>query len=1491
MAKKKRLNKKVIIILASIGVVLIVGVAGVLIWKQPKNPDVYASRAAEFMKKGEYSSAVRNYGLAANVAKKTDPQKPKYLLSLAEVLLEWNRKDKSLSDSAKSKHFHEARAALQKAMRFDPKFIKARRRLTDLEYAMFLNPRRPDYKEGIASVSKLLDLVPDDHEVLYKRARVYVYLAANDTAYLEPAREDFRRLVKLAPCQEHYWFGLVDICLMSRDADRFEQAEKIYKEALAANKDSAQIRINYAQFLLRRDRKDEALQWLNDAVEACPNEAVGYLSRAEYYRRIEQDQDKAFADYEKAVEVEPADYRAYSALARIYTTQKKPAEALAILEKGLDAVRKSKKPEPKDIELRRHLVGIVVLNHQLCDALLDSPATGAEREKAVQVVADALKEMQKEIRNVKKGGDLFSYLDPYIAKVEGRLAMVDGKPIEAEKLLRRAYDSFRTGNNRPYFEPKTAELLMHLYRHLGQHGEAQKIVARAENFSGGGPQALMTMLRLYIDSRQYEQARRRLRLILDKTRTEPLLSIQASLDAVMGRSKRIPAGLKELDPLAVQMFHRRAQQLWLEGEQESAIQLLWDILARQPKHLTTMMKLIQWHKLRNESAHTDELLARARRAYKDNPRVLSQLSLLVETDKDKLLEHLLAQVSTETDPVRKSLRLAGIYRTFRKEKEYLEHLAAAESKAPKNPSVIQQRFVYALGNRDWASAEKYAAVATEINLDAVGGRMYRARLAIARGKLDEAIELVAEALRIRPRFSKAQSFMGNCYLAKGQVDRARQQYELAYSQNPSNVDALVGLMRVSAAAGNIADYTRWVEQAYKFAPQNPRIREEYLRLRSDPEEVIKHRERIRESQPKNLTNLSHLAMLYERTGRMRQAEQTFRAMVNISGGDPTTIKVLAYFLRRRNRDVEARGMLADYAAKAPDKIVAYLVWAEYVDAAGEAEQAEAIYKKAITADPKDARGYLGIAHFAARHNRWAYAAENQQKYINIAGEKMPPQAEKDLVAYLINAKKFDDAERKIDQKLQKDRTDVEMLAQKALIYMLRKDYTKAKEILDHTLKIRPEYVPALVRRADVHLANRDRVRAIADLESARQAGAVPGIGVRLANLYESTGDIDNALIVLRDLLTERPGNPDVLKSLAGLYGRLQQWSNMEKVLADGKKAWPKDTFYHRKEAEMWLQRKEPSRAVAVLDAAAKLVPDDVNIAFLRMRALVEAKRYNEALSAGKKLLEHKDIAPSVTAVIALAYAKAGNKSAAETEFSAAVKAAKSGRQLFFVLRQVRSAYPPAQAIEKLKLWAKSGPDSTQIYRMLGEMLLGQKDPKGAAEYFNKALAVAKTDRHKVLIMGRLGLIYSTLDQYDASERIYKSALKIIPDDAGILNNLAWLLAHDMKKPDQAMPYARKACELAPEKSELLDTYGYVLMLEGKYDEALDVLSRSVDKRASPANRLHLGQVYEKMKRSSAAFRQYQLGWELVKDDPGNKYYREFSEAIKRLGGTPGGSTE
>ena len=72
---------------------------------------------------------------------------------------------------------------------------------------------------------------------------------------------------------------------------------------------------------------------------------------------------------------------------------------------------------------------------------------------------------------------------------------------------------------------------------------------------------------------------------------------------------------------------------------------------------------------------------------------------------------------------------------------------------------------------------------------------------------------------------------------------------------------------------------------------------------------------------------------------------------------------------------------------------------------------------------------------------------------------------------------------------------------------------------------------------------------------------------------------------------------------------------------------------------------------------------------------------------------------------------------------------------------------------------------------------------------------------------------------------YEAALGRQPDNAIALNNLAWLLRE--RDQQRAITLAEQARDLAPESPAILDTYGWILHLAGRNEEAKPVLEEAL----------------------------------------------------------------
>jgi Flp pilus assembly protein TadD len=109
----------------------------------------------------------------------------------------------------------------------------------------------------------------------------------------------------------------------------------------------------------------------------------------------------------------------------------------------------------------------------------------------------------------------------------------------------------------------------------------------------------------------------------------------------------------------------------------------------------------------------------------------------------------------------------------------------------------------------------------------------------------------------------------------------------------------------------------------------------------------------------------------------------------------------------------------------------------------------------------------------------------------------------------------------------------------------------------------------------------------------------------------------------------------------------------------------------------------------------------------------------------------------------------------------------------------------------------------------------------AISELNKAL---QTSNNPAEIYANLGAIYEQLGKYELASRNWNKAADLKPDNIGVLNNLAWLLATvdnpSVRDANKAVELAQHACELTGYKDpSLLDTLAVTYAAAGRFDEA------------------------------------------------------------------------
>ena len=105
---------------------------------------------------------------------------------------------------------------------------------------------------------------------------------------------------------------------------------------------------------------------------------------------------------------------------------------------------------------------------------------------------------------------------------------------------------------------------------------------------------------------------------------------------------------------------------------------------------------------------------------------------------------------------------------------------------------------------------------------------------------------------------------------------------------------------------------------------------------------------------------------------------------------------------------------------------------------------------------------------------------------------------------------------------------------------------------------------------------------------------------------------------------------------------------------------------------------------------------------------------------------------------------------------------------------------------------------------------------------------------------RAGVALAAQDWAQAESR-YRDVLRVAPDHAVALNNVAWLMLRQGKP--GALPFAEQALAAAPASAALMDTLAAALAAQGQTQRALEVQQRAVARApGQPGLRLHLARL-------------------------------------------------
>lgn len=120
----------------------------------------------------------------------------------------------------------------------------------------------------------------------------------------------------------------------------------------------------------------------------------------------------------------------------------------------------------------------------------------------------------------------------------------------------------------------------------------------------------------------------------------------------------------------------------------------------------------------------------------------------------------------------------------------------------------------------------------------------------------------------------------------------------------------------------------------------------------------------------------------------------------------------------------------------------------------------------------------------------------------------------------------------------------------------------------------------------------------------------------------------------------------------------------------------------------------------------------------------------------------------------------------------------------------------------------------------------------------------------------LGDIYHNLEDYTSSDKAFEEVLSANKDNLHALNNYSYFLSLRKEKLELATKMSTRLIELEPKNATYLDTHGWVLYVQGKYDDARKIFEEAVKYTVSGSILEHYGDVLYRLGDKEAAIIQW-----------------------------------
>jgi putative PEP-CTERM system TPR-repeat lipoprotein len=591
--------------------------------------------------------------------------------------------------------------------------------------------------------------------------------------------------------------------------------------------------------------------------------------------------------------------------------------------------------------------------------------------------------------------------------------------------------------------------------------------------------------------------------------------------------------------------------------------------------------------------------------------------------------------------------------------------------------------------------------------------------------------------------------------------------------------------------------------------------------------------------------------------------------------------MLAKYLGRVPDDMRAARLLASAALqqRAPSRAIEYLqplVDKKPADAAtlallgnaymadGKPDLALQQFEKAAALDPDNPaiKTRVAISEIGAGQGQQGLTAL-EQVFATDAGA---PVAGPTLVQTELRAKRFDKAAEVADSLIRRDPKNPVYLTLLGGVRAAQRDYPGAESAFRAALAIDPE-LPAANRDLAQLYASTGRLdeakKLYGDLLAKKRDDTTALIG--LSEIYITEKKFSDAIDMINRARTAAPNDPASGLRLIRLYGLRQDWNSAKAVAEDLGARFPQDVAVLEAQAQAELGAGDTDGAISSYRRAYDLAPNSMPIVSRYLALLNSGKHFSEARSVLQEALARYPRNITLKSDLIQVEAEINGLDAAVAKARALAKDDPGSNNYDLTIAALyEKAGRPADAIASLEKAAAEKPSDDGLAIALSRSYVRAGEVAKAEAVLNNRL---NADPKNAAIGMALAPLYRSMGRTDDAKKIYGDVLSQQPNDVAALLGLADIAAAEKKWPE-ATDYINRARTAAPNNPApgiaLVNLYG----VRQDWKTAAATAAELVEKFPGDANVLDAqGRVQTASGDTRGAISTYKRVYELAPNSP------------------------